>query len=68
MTCPCPSCTADGPHHPDCAVHLADNEAMAVPPCDCGRRDGVPREPENAIVKACECSEPVRPPLTTRNH
>ncbi len=47
IVCPCPVCVREGAHNAYCSVHLADTEALDVPPCDCGHRDGVPRHPEN---------------------
>lgn len=63
ITCRCPICASEGQHHVYCSVHHADYESMAVPPCDCGRRDGNPREPANAIVHVhCERLDDDEPP------
>jgi hypothetical protein len=48
--CLCKSCLREGMHDPDCSVHLADNEALAKAPCDCGLRDGVKKAPAGRLI------------------
>ena len=54
--CCCASCLREGRHDDWCSVHLADHEALEVPPCDCGLREGVRRTPELKPVRLCSCS------------
>jgi hypothetical protein len=54
--CSCPCCLRDGRHDDECSVHLADNEALEVPPCDCGVRTAERTVPANTMVMVCDRS------------
>jgi hypothetical protein len=51
VSCPCESCEREGAHDAWCSVHHADYEALDVPPCDCGLREGTTKWPEWKPVK-----------------